>query len=158
MKMNKIEKFFTEFKNTITVIAGLLIVVGFWISAANYIDDKIEKKITDERYIKNLAQVLRPFAIFDEKGVIKYDHGALNYIKDIKTDCNIGEKVIIVTTTKYLKTAPLIAYYGPFGMSFNSEQVDTYRWIFKVVRPLTTGIWSDEAKNSKPFYIIEIIP
>lgn len=66
--MNKIEKFFTDYKNTITIISGVIIVVTFFIGADNYISGKIEEKLTDEAYINSLAKTLRPFAIFNKDG------------------------------------------------------------------------------------------
>ena len=65
--MNKVENFFAEYKNTITVVSGLIIVVSFFFVADDYINNQIEQKITDESYIKNLSTVLRPFSIFNEE-------------------------------------------------------------------------------------------
>ena len=75
--MNKVEKFFEDFKNTLIVLSGFAVVVGFFIGADSYISNKIEDKITDTAYINNLAHILRPYVIFNKNGVIQYDHGGV---------------------------------------------------------------------------------
>ena len=132
--MNKIEKFFTDYKNTITVISGILIVIGFFITADNYISNEIERKITDETYLNKLAKVLRPFSIFNKKGVIHYDHGGERFIKNIdvqeKKDGDIES--ITITTNEFLQNPPLLIYIGYDNYAYTSERVDTYQWKFKL--------------------------
>lgn len=72
--MNKIEVILRDFKNIITFFLGAIDIITFYLGADNYINNQIEKKITDEKYISKLARVLRPFSNFDKKGIIKYNH------------------------------------------------------------------------------------
>jgi len=157
--MNKIERFFSDYKNTITVISGILIVVGFFIGADNYISDKIDEKITDESYINKLAQVLRPFAIFDKKGTIQYDHGGERYIEkinvNIKKDGDFDS--IVITTKEFLQNPPILIYIGYDNYAYSSERIDTYKWKFKL-SSLDFLIFSGKDKSEKidPVFIVEI--
>jgi hypothetical protein len=156
--MNKIEKFFSEYKNTITIISGILIVIGFFIGADNYIGNEIEKKITDETYISKLARILRPFAIFDKRGVIQYDHGAERYIDKIeiqeKKDGNLES--IIITTKEFLQNSPILLYLGYDNYAYTSERVDTYKWKFKL-SSMTLVADSTPYEKIEPVFIVEIM-
>ena len=155
--MNKVEQFFSEYKNTITVISGILIVIGFFIGADNYISNKIEKKITDESYINKLARVLRPFVIFDKKGVIQYDHGGERYIEKIevqkKKDGDFES--IIITTKEFLQNPPILIYIGYDNYAYNSERIDTYKWKFKL-SSLDMLVLSGNSEKIDPIFMVEI--
>ncbi len=155
--MNKIEQFFSEYKNTITVISGILIVISFFIAADNYINNAIEKKITDETYINRLARVLRPFAIFDKEGVIQYDHGGERYIEDIDPQKNKdGEfESIIITTKEFLQNPPILIYIGYDNYAYTSERIDTYKWKFKlsILHTISAPLKSEKLD---PIFIVEI--
>lgn len=155
--MNRIEQFFTEYKNTITVISGILIVITFFIGAANYISNEIEKKITDETYINKLARVLRPFAIFDKKGVIQYDHGGGRYIEKIEVqERKDGDlESIIITTKEFLQNPPILLYIGYVNYAYASERIDTYKWKFKL-SSLEFIISSRKSEKFDPIFIVEI--
>ena len=157
--MNKIERFFSEYKNTITIISGILIVIGFFICADNYISNEIEKKITDETYINKLARVLRPFVIFDKKGVIQYDHGGEHYIEkiDIQKKEDGDFESIIITTKEFLQNPPILIYIGYDNYAYTSERIDTYKWKFKLSTLDMLAIGG--GKNSEkldPIFIMEI--
>lgn len=155
--MNKTEQFFSEYKNTITVISGILIVIGFFIGADNYISNEIEKKITDETYINKLAHVLRPFVIFDKKGVIQYDHGGERYIEKIevqkKKDGDFES--IIITTKEFLQNPPILIYIGYDNYAYTSERIDTYKWKFKL-SSLDMLIMGGNSEKLDPIFIVEI--
>ena len=155
--MNKIENFFTEYKNTITVISAIIAVITFFIVADNYISDKIEEKITDETYISRLARILRPFAIFDKNGVIKYDHGGVRFIEKIVVDQqNDGDiKSITITTKEFLQNPPILIYIGYDNYAYASERVSTYEWKFKL-SSLSLLIMGENAEKIDPIFIVEI--
>lgn len=155
--MNKIEQFFSEYKNTITVISGIMIVITFFIVADNYISNKIEKKITDETYINKLARVLRPFVIFDKKGVIQYDHGGERYIEkiDVQEKKDGDLESIIITTKEFLQNPPILLYIGYDNYAYDSERIDTYKWKFKL-SSLNLLIMEGNSEKLDPIFIVEI--
>jgi len=156
--MNKIESFFTEYKNTITVISGLLIVLSFFMVATNYINNEIENKITDETYINKLSKILRPFAIFDINGVIQYDHGAENYIENIEvTKQDNGDiSAIKVSSKVFLQTPPITNYTGHENYAYVSERIDTHIWLFNMS---SVSVTMNPKKTEKyaPILMIEIL-
>lgn len=159
--MNKIEKFFSEYKNTITVISGILIVVTFFIGAANYISNEIEKKITDQSYISKLARVLRPFVIYriiDKKAVMQYDHGGERYIDnfEIQKKKNGDLESIIITTKEFLQNPPILIYIGYDNYAYSSERIETYKWKFKLSSYAVIAAPS-RSEKVEPIFIVEIL-
>ena len=159
--MNKIEEFFSEYKNTITVISGILIVVGFFIGAANYISNEIEKKITDQTYISKLARVLRPFVIYkiiDKKAVMQYDHGGERYIENFEVQIKKERDLesIIITTKEFLQNPPILIYIGYDNYAYNSERIGTYKWKFNL-SSYNVVIFGGDSEKVDPIFIVEIL-
>jgi len=156
--MKKIEQFFSEYKNTITIISGMLIVITFFIAADDYIGEKIDDKIRDESYIGQLSHVLRPFAIFDKKGIIQYDHGGEQYIENIEVNIeNHGDfESIVITTKKFLQNPPILIYIGYDKYAYTSKRVETYKWEFEL-SSLDFLMLEGEKKKIDPIFIVEII-
>ncbi len=155
--MNKIEKFFSEFNNTIKFFLGLIAVIGFLFVADNYISDKIDEKITDGTYINNLAHVLRPFSIFDKRGIIKYDHGGERYIEkiDVNQKKDGDFESVIITTKVYLQNPPILTYIGYDNYAYTSEKIDTYQWKFKL-RSRSLIMSDNKEEKIEPIFIVEI--
>lgn len=156
-KINSIERFFRDFKETITIAMGILIVITFFFGAANYVDNEIEKKITDETYLNRLAKILRPFAIFNKDGAIQYDHGAERYIQkiDVKSKKDGDYESIIITTKIFLQNAPLLLYYGYDNYAINCKRIDTNKWLFELSSPNLIA-WGDKYQKIDPVFMIEI--
>jgi len=156
-KLNRIERFFTDYKNTITIISGLFIVVTFFIAADNYINNKVEEKITDTAYIHKLAKVLRPFSIFDIQGTITYDHGGENFIEKITVEKEKDDiKRITIQTKKYLQNPPVLIYVGHDNYAYISKRVNTNMWEYNLS---SYNLLIDGTTGGKiePFFIIEIM-
>ena len=81
--MKWFEKFITEYWNSLKFLALLVTVIIAYFGIDQYLDSKIEDKITDDSYISELSKTLRPFLVFDNDWMVTYDHGALNYIDRI---------------------------------------------------------------------------
>lgn len=157
--MNKIESFFAEYKNTITIISGLFIVCSFFIAATDYINSRIEKKITDETYINKLSEELRPFSVFDVKGVMQYDHGGEKYLKKIEV---IGEKLgeiksVRIHTKTFLQNAPILNYTGMKTYAVKSHRVDSYIWEYKFGGYDLVTFNSKDLELLEPIILIEIL-
>ena len=65
-------------------IAAIVGIASLFFVFDDYLSNKINEKITNKDYIKNLSITLRPFLIFDQYEIITYDHGAVVYIDSIK--------------------------------------------------------------------------
>jgi len=157
-KQSHIEKFFSKYKNTLSIVSGLIILVTFFITADDYINNQIENKITDESYINKLSKTLRPFSIFNEEGAVSYDHGGLKYIKNITFSKNKHGNIdkILLDTSVFLQAAPIISYVGSDNYSFKSTRINTYRWEYKVG---SYNVFTDESATEQydSIWIIEIL-
>jgi hypothetical protein len=157
MLMKKIEEILSEFKNTFQFVLAIIAIITFYFAASNYISNRIDEKITDKTYINNLAKVLRPFSIFDEKGIIKYDHGGERYIKNIavKQKKNGDFESVIITTKVYLQNPPILTYIGYDNYAYASEKIDTYQWKFNL-RSRTLIMADEKQEKIEPIFIVEV--
>ncbi len=133
--MKSIEEFIGKFKNIINFIILIVTLVTFKILSEDYINNRIEKRITDDKYIEKLSTSLRPFLIFNNNGIVTYDHGGLKYIKDIKLSKNKGgylEKIVITTNDIFLNNAPILNCIGSDNYSFESSRPGNYSWEYKI--------------------------
>lgn len=139
------------------MLSALIMVVGFFIAADGYINNQIENKITDETYIRKLSKTLRPFAIFNEQGVITFDHGGEAYIKTIsvkkKPDGSLDS--IEIETKGYLQNAPILIYLSNEDYSYQSNRTGTYVWSFSMIHLNT--VTSDADSPAPPSFLIEIM-
>ncbi len=79
--MSKLNEFIKQNTYVLGLFGFIATIVGLFITADNYLDSKIEQKITDTAYLKKLSNQLRPFLIFNDKGIVTFDHGANEKIK-----------------------------------------------------------------------------
>jgi len=165
--MDKIEKPSTSnytwksiFKLSVSIVIVIATLLGFLFIFNDFLDNKIENKITDTEYIYKLSKTLRPFCIFNKKnGVIFYDHGIYKvHIDSIKIKYNTYRKdrqdEIFVYTKNYLQIAPLVEYIGPnVVVIFKPERFKNNVWLynFKELATHTTNRQFDE------FFRLEIL-
>ena len=116
-------------KNIISIWNNLILA---FIALDNYLDTKIEDKITDDSYISTLSTTLRPFMVMDNNGKVLYDHGALNLIDSIRVK-QLGRGLvdtIFVYTKTFLPEAPLLQFIGAYLYSYESSRISTYCWAY----------------------------
>jgi hypothetical protein len=141
----------------VAVIAGILAIIGAFYGVLSFIDKRIENRIRDDGFIHKLASALRPTVIFNQKGSILVDQGAMQFIKsiDIKLDDdknNIYPKQIIIHATKHLSYAPLLSPLDGNGLSnISISRGKKYDWIYILDYFMTNDEW-DELR-----YRLEII-
>lgn len=74
--MNRL-KIYKSWWEIVVIVAGVFgMVVGF----DRYIDWRIDQKLSDEATLKKIGMSARPFCIFDNKGSIHFDSGAMQFI------------------------------------------------------------------------------
>lgn len=135
--MNRIERFFGDYKNTIAFVSGGIVLISFWIAIDDYINNQIDERITDKDYILSLSKTLRPFSIFNHDGIIIYDHGGEEFISNIEfihTEVENVERIILETKT-YLAGAPLLIQIGTSNYTYESNRVGTYKWEYTLAAP-----------------------
>lgn len=114
------------------VIAGIGIVVGIY-GFAKFIDSRIAKKLRDTEFVKSIAQLLRPYAIFNEKGEIIVDRGAMAFIEDIKITMD-GElpKEISLKLKKHKATAPILLSLDSDICTIKERRGKKFYWIYGI--------------------------
>jgi len=153
--MSKLNDFIANNSNIFKLIGFIAAIVGIFFTVDGYIDTKIERKITDTTYINKLAKQLRPFLIFDENGVVQYDHGAENKIKYINVD--LEKKSIVIETSEYMQLAPFIFAVGAETYSFESERIGTKKWKYTMLYYVALATEGGSKKEPKTNYILEIL-
>ncbi len=168
--MNSVESFFRDYKTTLGFSLTLIGLIIAFITFDSYINNQIDEKITDTEYVKKLSKTLRPFLIFDNSGVVTYDHGAGKFIDSINVKYfpydttqggNLGwPKKIMIYTNQFLTTSPLLDYIGVFNFTYSTER-NKNGWLIKT-KPIETR-WSisRNLESKEPLqqniYILEIL-
>ena len=132
--------------NKITVVASL---IGAVIGALGYtlfFEDRIVNRIVDKlkspEIIQQIASLVRPSVIFDQKGTIVHDSGGAQFIKEIKVEMTTPENPkstpepnkIFLFPTKHLKE-PLILECLNRDMDFMCKRINTIDWECEVDSP-----------------------
>ena len=90
------------------IAAVVVAVYGFNV----YVDSRVEKAVMDETFLRKLSARVRPYCIFNEKGAILVDGGAMDFLDSIDAgkipDGMVPEK-LVVTPKRYMSHAPLIS-------------------------------------------------
>jgi hypothetical protein len=130
--MKWLEHVLTEYKNTIKFLTVLGTIVIVYFGVDQYLDSKIENKITDDSYIAQLSKTLRPFLVFNNDGVVIYDHGGLNFIDSIKINHsdNRWADTIFIFSKSYLQEAPLIQFIGAYLYSYEAKRISNFCWAY----------------------------
>ena len=152
LDFKKIDDFISNYTNIIKLLAFIVSVLFIFFAFDTYINNSIEKQLTTEYYLSKLSQTLRPFCLFDMTGTIIYDHGVHEtYIDSIKVNKYRSKKdrqenkfdEIIIYTSKYLRTAPLIEYISyDLVIIHESERINNKIWVYNCEIPETLGFES----------------
>jgi len=152
--MSKLNEFIKENTYIIGLTGFLATIIGLFITADSYLDSKIEQKITDTAYINKLSIQLRPFLVFDDQGIVRFDHGAYDKIKNIEV--NLNNKNIIVETNEFLQNAPFIIAVGAETYSFEAERISSKRWRYNMLYHELLSMSGGSTKEPKTTFMLEI--
>jgi hypothetical protein len=130
--MKWFEKFVYEYWNSLKFLAVLVTIIIAYFGIDQYLDSKIESKITDDSYVSALSKTLRPFLVFSNDGIIVYDHGALNFIDSIKVKHteNRWADTIFIYTKSLLREAPLLQFIGVYLYSYEAKRIANFCWAY----------------------------
>lgn len=113
------------------VAALIAAIYGFGV----YVDSRVERLVHDEAFLKRLSVSVRPSCIFDQKGSIVVEMGAMDYIDsiDVTADPN-GDfpSTITVHPKHYMAHAPLLSTVDPFVMTVSAERGAKFDWVYTV--------------------------
>lgn len=114
------------------VIAGISI-IGSIYGFAKFIDSRISKKLGDAEFVKGIAQLLRPYAIFNEKGEVIVDRGAMSFIEGIEITMD-GElpKEITLELKEHKATAPVLLSLDNDMCTIKERRGKKFDWIYSI--------------------------
>ena len=138
--MNNKKDNILNWKEIVKAIIALIVMVGTLYGVINYIDWRIEAKISESEYMNKIASKIRPSIIFNSKGSIT-DLGGMQYIEKIKVEPgNIPiPKKVIVTPKKYMPNAPIITPINSATFSVHEERGVNFNWEYTFEGGFSTG-------------------
>jgi hypothetical protein len=117
----------------IYVVVGAVIFLFVSYHGLNsYIDWRIENRIKNADFLREVARRVRPSLVFDDKGSIIADMGAIQYISDIKVSEDAKDSIqIIIIPNEYLGIEPVLEALDA-EYSIHAERGTKFDWIFKL--------------------------
>ena len=126
-------------------IAGSVVIITLivgYIAIENQIEKRIGEKLKDPEVIKQIASLVRPSIIFDQKGTIVHDSGGAQFVKNIEVEMSVPKNEkrepepikISIFPTKHIKE-PLILECLNRDMDFMCERVNTLDWECEIGSP-----------------------
>jgi hypothetical protein len=107
-----------------------------------YVDQKMERLLSDESFLRKVSSKVRPSLIFDQKGSILVDQGALELIEKIELPENHGglPSKVVVTPKKFLSHAPLLTPLDPYVIDARASRGSGLEWQYQIAY---TGVGVD---------------
>jgi hypothetical protein len=139
-------------------------VVGAFYGIVSFIDSRIEKKLTDETTLRRVASMVRPSCIFDEKGSVIFDSGAMQAVESInlqftdKKDEFLSKlpRIITVKFNKHLAYPPILSVLDSYEVYVGEERGPMFEWIFTI--GYSGGVVSDQKTfGTRCRYRLEIL-
>ena len=113
-------------------VTAIVLLMGAYLAYLGHLDGRIEKKLHDAEFLKELSNTLRPSVVFDQKNSIIADMGAMQYIDEITVETEGGGPTkIIVAPKAFLGIAPLLECLdGEFNIT--KTQGKKFVWEYKL--------------------------
>jgi len=119
----------TIFKGFLWILGAVGVLYAFHL----HIKQVVQDYPNSPEFMRKVASQVRPSVIFDGKGSVVADLGAMQYIAEIKVqigkDPTYPEK-IIVTPTKHLPQAPLLQVVDENSFHIKAERGMKYDWVY----------------------------
>ena len=130
----QIEKWSGAAGIVVAIVAGVYGVVAF-------VDNRIERRLTESDTLSKIASLVRPSFVFDERGSILYDSGAMQSIEDLKLEGPATEEGrkesslperITLRPKRLLRDAPILSVLDSFVVKIDVERGSKYDWVYKI--------------------------
>lgn len=117
----------------ICFVLGGISIIGSIYGFAKFIDSRISKKLADTEFVQGIAQLLRPYAIFTEKGEVIVDRGAMSFIEDIEItmDKNLP-KEITLKLKEHKAAAPILLSLDNSLCDIKERRGKKYDWTYSI--------------------------
>jgi hypothetical protein len=117
------------------IILAVIALIGSIYGFVKFIDSRIKKKLKDSEFVKHVIQLLRPYAIFNEKGEIIVDRGALSFIEDIEILLSEKEKLpqkITIKLKEHNATAPILLSLDNDMCTIKESRGKKFEWLYNI--------------------------
>ena len=130
--LNKVQPWQTFLAIVIAVICGIY-------GADSWVKTSARNAILDEQFLAKLAMKVRPLCIFNTKGAIEADAGAMEYIEDIRVT-PVPKKYgyeIVIKPKRHLAYAPLVSGIDVDLFTESATRGKLHEWII-ILDPQST--------------------
>jgi hypothetical protein len=111
------------------VSAGIVLLVAYH-GLNSYIDSRIDSKIHNADFLKKLSRSVRPSLVFDEKGSILADIGAVPFVSNISVSKGPKDSLkITVSSVEYLGIEPVLEALDD-QYAIRAERGQKFDWVF----------------------------
>ena len=137
-------------------VVGIGVLIGLFYTIDSFIEKRISDKLKDHEVIRQIASLVRPSCVFDDKGTIIHDSGAEQFIKNI--DVRMGKNApeqILVSPTEHLNVQPFLECIN-YNYTISAERINKSDWQFKLSSP-SYVLWDTSGKEEKWLFRLEIM-
>ena len=122
----------TILKVVYAVVGAIVFLFVGYHGLNSYLDARIETRINNADFLKKLARSVRPSLVFDEKGSIVADMGAVSFVDKISVSKGAKDTLeIVVSPLEYLGIEPVLeALDGEY--TIHAERGQKFDWIFRL--------------------------
>jgi hypothetical protein len=143
-------------KGVYTVVGAIVFLFTAYHGLNSYIDSRIGSQINNPDFLKRLARGVRPSLVFDEKGSILADMGAVAYVSNISVSKGPKDSLkITVSPVEYLGIEPVLEALDD-QYTIRAERGQKFDWVFHLAGIQTLALESTP-KRDKGRFRLEII-
>ena len=117
------------------IILAAIALIGSIYGLVKFIDSRIKKKLGDSEFLKRVSRLLRPYAIFNEKGEVIVDRGAMSFIEDIEILLSEKEKLpqkITIKLKEHKATAPILLSLDNDMCTIKESRGKKFEWAYNI--------------------------
>jgi len=114
------------------LVTSIVAFVVAYYGVTSFVDSRIEKQINDADFLKKLARNARPSLVFDVKGSIIADMGAVSYITNISISESPNDSLTkVISPVDFLAVEPVLE---PLDGRYNiqGQRGKKFDWVFNL--------------------------
>jgi hypothetical protein len=138
------------------VVGAIVFLVAAYHGLNSYLDSRIDSKINNADFLKKLARSVRPPLVFDEKGSIVADMGAVPFVNNISVSKGPKDSFkIVVSPVEYLGVEPVLEALDD-NYTIRAERGQKFDWVFHL-SGIQTLVLESSPKRDRQRFRLEII-
>lgn len=138
------------------VVGAIVFLVAAYHGLNSYLDSRIDSKINNADFLKKLARSVRPSLVFDEKGSIVADMGAVPFVNNISVSKGPKDSFkIVVSPVEYLGVEPVLEALDD-NYTIRAERGQKFDWVFHL-SGIQTLVLESSPKRDRQRFRLEII-